>query len=164
MLIICKIKTIFTCIDFNTSHVNVNLYANLCTYQYTRISIHLMLMLILSCVRVLALTSADFNTSHVNVNQIVWISLGTIVHISIHLMLMLIKFTKVKLIIVIHISIHLMLMLIIKIFIHELMCRIHFNTSHVNVNLLSSNLLDGIIYISIHLMLMLINMVAFIID
>ena len=86
MLIICKIKTIFTCIDFNTSHVNVNLYANLCTYQYTRISIHLMLMLIgyvfLSCVRVLAY----FNTSHVNVNPMILSLFQSRLNLSLHIL------------------------------------------------------------------------------
>ena len=53
---------------FNTSHVNVNRNKFVSMRFTTRISIHLMLMLIVKEIAELVDDSADFNTSHVNVN------------------------------------------------------------------------------------------------
>ena len=144
---------------------------------YRRISIHLMLMLILTSCRN-AYSLLNFNTSHVNVNQAalqvvrvincyfntshVNVNLygkyiqGGNTAISIHLMLMLIFFVILAYQIIILISIHLMLMLIAMhsdIFKRDR----NFNTSHVNVNLCCSVWYSWIIAISIHLMLMLIH-------
>ena len=56
--------------DFNTSHVNVNqLHILSCLCMY-RISIHLMLMLIVRRTGRNLQVPIDFNTSHVNVNPI----------------------------------------------------------------------------------------------
>ncbi len=55
--------------NFNTSHVNVNLYYITLNYIIELISIHLMLMLI-SPLTTLFEISVYFNTSHVNVNLI----------------------------------------------------------------------------------------------
>ena len=57
-------------IDFNTSHVNVNLSEYACSTGVCLISIHLMLMLITSNALVI-IVGIYFNTSHVNVNPAV---------------------------------------------------------------------------------------------
>ena len=120
-------------LDFNTSHVNVNLRLLCLPCLPFSISIHLMLMLIQKSFAIGSSESnfntshvnvnliwhyhlqdqkANFNTSHVNVNQ-TWESRNS--------------YRK-------YISIHLMLMLIWNITGSQKLEYTHFNTSHVNVN------------------------------
>ena len=132
LIFIVILSTVLNYWDFNTSHVNVNLFLWFNKYIFRVISIHLMLMLIHFwvclplCARIsihlmlmLILTTKilqthlehNFNTSHVNVNPILWFATLIFSSISIHLMLMLIVTGRIKIFLV-----------------------INFNTSHVNVN------------------------------
>ena len=66
---LCSIKLAFCCLNnFNTSHVNVNLMGKVARINGCLISIHLMLMLIKGWSISNPLMFHDFNTSHVNVN------------------------------------------------------------------------------------------------
>ena len=68
MLIQLYIQSFEPIPDFNTSHVNVNQFAERHNVPSIKISIHLMLMLIHS-VEVISLSEYNFNISHVNVNH-----------------------------------------------------------------------------------------------
>ena len=133
MLIMLSMMQYPWCIDFNTSHVNVNRQSDSEKWQ----------------------RESHFNTSHVNVNQNTPMVGGKENDISIHLMLMLIsKFTacisrenpiSIHLMLMLIlclcvldaadsiISIHLMLMLILLVSSSAIPMS-NFNTSHVNVN------------------------------
>ncbi len=123
------------------------------------------------------LSKSHFNTSHVNVNLQRPCLRQQVSMISIHLMLMLIFFWQLSFFSICEISIHLMLMLIeltlllalpephfntshvnvnLLIFVFLRLLIIDFNTSHVNVNHVRTDTILFSMPISIHLMLMLI--------
>ena len=143
-------------IDFNTSHVNVNriLAITLTSLLINFNTSHVNVNHFGTCI--LSLIVEYFNTSHVNVNHNSIYSNYYFNYISIHLMLMLICRNDCEWYYRSGISIHLMLMLI-KFFVLFLVQHQNFNTSHVNVNRITSHLLQDIGEISIHLMLMLIQ-------
>ena len=100
-------------IDFNTSHVSINL----CNTYYHHIFTN------------------DFNTSHVSINLLLVLLFARAAEISIHLMFLLIRLPVRDCCGDGCISIHLMFLLICYPT-SERMWRIYFNTSHVSINLI----------------------------